>query len=147
MLKECLTGKIQSLIKKPNVDHYEVYRCKNGDHLIEVSKKDKKGYNKRRYYITVDTPDGSSRDTIPDSTEGTNSIIQTQQSKFNPLNVLNNKEVQKGAENTISKTTELSTFKKSEEERKPNKKIFDTNGVSINGKKWKDLSDNEKNHL
>ena len=55
-------------LEKPDVSHYEVYRGKNGDHYIEVSKSGKK-----RYYITKDAPIGSDHTT----STGTNKSIGT----------------------------------------------------------------------
>lgn len=129
--------------KKPNIDHYEVYRGKNGDHLIEVFKKDKSGTSQKRYYFTSDTPGGPSRDTIPDSTEGITSMIHDKINNFNStkvLDILNNKSVQNTAENIVPKISEFIAFKRSEKNKKQNKTSFNTDNIIYNGKKWSDWS-------
>ena len=73
-------------LEKPDVSHYEVYRGKNGDHFIEVSKSGKK-----RYYITKDAPIGSDHTTnmgtnksIGTYLESPNEIMTDFSSKYNP---------------------------------------------------------------
>ncbi len=66
--------------KKPNVRHYEIYRGKLGDHLIEVNKN-----GTRRYYTTKDTPNGSDHTTSTGPTESANNIINDSTNFFNPL--------------------------------------------------------------
>lgn len=71
-------------LEKPQISHYEVYRGKSGDHLVEVSKN-----GKRRYYMTKDTLDGSSHTTSTASTEsiGTespNKILKDFDVNYNP---------------------------------------------------------------
>ena len=61
-------------------DHFEVYRGKYGDHLIEVDKNN----GPRRFYMTRSTPSGTSHATSTDSTKSANNIIAPIQNNLNP---------------------------------------------------------------
>ena len=63
-------------------DHFEVYRGRYGDHLIEVDKNN----GPRRFYMTRSTPSGTSHATSTDSTKSANDIIPPSQSNLNPNN-------------------------------------------------------------
>ena len=65
---------------KKFTDHFEVYRGKYGDHLIEVDKNN----GARRFYMTRSTPSGTSHATSTDSTKSANNIISSTQNNLNP---------------------------------------------------------------
>ena len=83
-----LTKDIKNAKKQPNMpnndneklytDHFEVYRGKQGDHLIEVNKN-----GNRRYYTTKDIPEGSLRAPSTGTLENS-SIIPSFQPNLNP---------------------------------------------------------------
>ena len=85
-----LKNDLKNAIKLPNepnkdktkifTDHFEVYRGKLGDHLIEVDKNN----GPRRFYMTRSTPDGTSHATSTDSIKSANNIIPPSQSNLNP---------------------------------------------------------------
>ena len=82
--KDVKTAK--KLSDMPNMDnekiytnHFEVYRGKLGDHLIEVNKN-----GTRRYYTTKDIPEGSLRAPSTGTFENANNIIPPSQVNLNP---------------------------------------------------------------
>ena len=60
-------------------DHFEIYRGKLGDHLIDVNKN-----GNRRYYTTKDIPEGSLRTPSTGTFENANNIIPQVQQNLNP---------------------------------------------------------------
>lgn len=66
---------------KVNTSYFEVYKGKNGVHLIDVDK-----IGNRKYYITKDTPSLSLRATSTGGTGSANNIITDNVQKFNPSN-------------------------------------------------------------
>ena len=59
--------------------HFEVYRGKYGDYLIEVDKNN----GSRRFYMTRNTPSGTPHAISTDSTKSANNIIPALQNNLN----------------------------------------------------------------
>ena len=84
-----LTYDIKKADRLPNIsnmdnekiytDHFEVYRGKLGDHLIEVNKN-----GNRRYYTTKDIPEGSLRAPSTGTFGNANNIITNSSPNLNP---------------------------------------------------------------
>ena len=72
--------------EKIYTDHFEVYRGKSGDHLIDVNKN-----GKRRYYTTKDISEGSLRAPSTGTFENVNNIITNSNSNLNPRQKTNSK--------------------------------------------------------